>query len=71
MHFLLANLLQELDEHLEVGDLRLQLIDKLTLHLERVHNLAHSGVHSGPELVLGQGRDVLHIEIQPEITLSI
>ena len=52
MHFLLANLLQELDEHLEVGDLRLQLIDKLTLHLERVHNLAHSGVHGGSQLVL-------------------
>ena len=45
-------LLQELDEHLEVGDLGLQLPHQLALHLERVHDLPHRHVHRGPQLVL-------------------
>ena len=45
-------LLEELDEHLEVGDLSLQLPHQLALHLQRVHDLAHRHVHRGPQLVL-------------------
>ena len=37
--------LQKLDEHLQVCDLSLQLVDELALHLQRVHQLANRAVH--------------------------
>ena len=37
--------LQELDEHLQVCDLCLQLVDKLALHLQWVYQLTNCAVH--------------------------
>ena len=37
--------LQELDEHLQVCDLCLQLVHKLALHLQWVDQLTNRGVH--------------------------
>ena len=57
--------LQELDEHLEVGDLRLELADEVALHLERVQQLPDGRVHLGDHLRLAQLHDLLrHVEVQ-------
>ena len=37
--------LQELDEHLQVCDLRLQLVHELAFHLQRVHQLTNRAVN--------------------------
>ena len=57
--------LQELDEHLQVGDLRLELVDQMALHLERVQQLPDGRVHLGDHLRLAQLNDLLrHVEIK-------
>ena len=57
--------LHELDEHLEVGDLRLELVDQMALHLERVQQLPDRGVHLGDHLRLTQLNNLLrHVEIK-------
>ena len=61
--------LQELDEHLQIRDLSLELIDEVGLHLERVDDLAHGGVDLGLQLFLAEADQVVRVQVQARFEL--
>lgn len=61
--------LDEVDEHLQVSDLGLQLIHQLLFDPGWVHNLSDGGIHSLPQLLRGQVPDVIvevHVQLFDE-----